>query len=56
MKKLVHPGINYLMKHIGSILRSLIELAFEDVKTGEIMSSKYNLLPPSVEKYLHTKF
>lgn len=56
MKKLVNPGINFLMKHIGSILRSLIDLAFEDVKTGEIMSSKYNLIPPSVEKHLHTKF
>jgi hypothetical protein len=56
MKKLSNPGINYLIKHIGSILRSLIDLAFDDVKTGGIMSSKYNLIPPSVEKYLHTSF
>jgi len=56
MKKLSNPGINYLIKHIGSILRSLISLAFEDVKTGGIQSSRYNLIPPSVVKYLHASF
>jgi quinol monooxygenase YgiN len=52
MNDITHPGTNYLVKHVGSILRRLFALAMDDVKQGEVMSATFKLLPTSVEKYL----
>jgi hypothetical protein len=56
MKDVTHPGINYLVKHVGSILRRLFSLALEDIKKGEEFSSTFKLLPSAVEKYLFSAF
>jgi hypothetical protein len=56
MKDVTHPGINYLVKHVGSILRRLFALALEDIKQGEEFSATFKLLPNAVEKYLFSAF
>ena len=56
MKDSTHPGINYIVKHVGSILRRLFSLALEDIKQGEEFSATFKLLPNAVEKYLVSAF
>eukprot|EP00392_Amoebophrya_sp_AT5.2_P007529 g7544.t1 len=56
VKKVAHPGINFFVKHVGSIFRRLFALALDDVKTGEQFSATFSLLPVSVEKFLHSEF
>ena len=56
MKKISHPGVNYLVKHIGSILRRLSDLAMDDIKQGKEKSASYKLVPPAVEAHLKTEF
>ena len=56
MKDISHPGINYLVKHVGSIFRRLFALALDDIKQGERFSSTYKLIPKSVEKFLVHEF
>jgi hypothetical protein len=56
MKEVSHPGVNYVVKHIGSILRRLADLAMEDVKHGQEMSATYKLIPAAVEKHLKLQF
>eukprot|EP00923_Selenidium_pygospionis_P053396 GHVN01092496.1.p1 GENE.GHVN01092496.1~~GHVN01092496.1.p1 ORF type:complete len:876 (-),score=178.78 GHVN01092496.1:187-2814(-) len=56
LKDVSHPGINYLIKHIGSIFRRLFLMALDDVKRGEALSSLYNLLPDAIEKFLTADF
>lgn len=56
VKDVSHPGINYLIKHVGSIFRRLFSLALEDVKEGEELSETFKLLPMSVERYLVYQF
>jgi hypothetical protein len=51
-----HPGINYLIKHVGCIFRRLFSLALEDIKTGEQLSSTFKLLPTAVEKHFLKEF
>jgi hypothetical protein len=51
-----HPGINFLIKHIGCIFRRLFSLALEDVKHGEELSSTFRLLPSAVEKHFLREF
>jgi len=51
-----HPGINYLIKHIGIIFKRFFRIALEDVKHGEILSSSFKALPTALETYLNTKF
>jgi len=47
-----HPGINYLVKHIGGIFRRLFSTALEDVKAGEQFFTQFQMLPPVVERFL----
>jgi hypothetical protein len=56
LKKASHPGINYLIKHVGSIFRSLFSIALEDVKQGERLSATFKLLPTAVEKHFLAEF
>jgi hypothetical protein len=56
VKETSHPGINYLIKHVGSIFRRLFTLALDDVKQGEEFSATFKLLPRSVEKHLIGEF
>jgi hypothetical protein len=56
VKEVSHPGINFLIKHVGSIFRRLFTLALDDVKCGEEFSSTFKLLPNQVEKHLVSEF
>jgi hypothetical protein len=56
VKQVSHPGINFLIKHIGCIFRRLFSLALEDVKHGEELSSTFRLLPSAVEKHFLKEF
>lgn len=56
MKDITHPGINFVIKHIGCILRRLFSIALQDVKTGEALSSTFRLLPASAEFHLKTLY
>ena len=56
IKDVTHPGINYLIKHVGSILRRLISIAMDDIKEGAQFSTSFKLLPQAVEKYLMNAF
>lgn len=56
MKDISHPGINYLIKHVGSIFRRLFALAVDDVKEGGHESSTYRHLPDKVETFLVARF
>jgi len=33
VKQVTHPGINYFVKHVGSIFRRLFQLAIEGIET-----------------------
>jgi hypothetical protein len=56
MSKVTHPGINFFVKHVGSIFRRFIHIALEDCKSGEHLSHTFGLLPPHVEKWLIGKY
>ena len=56
MKDVSHPGVNYLIKHVGTIFRRLFGLALNDAKLGEEFSATFKLLPKAVEKYLMIQF
>jgi len=56
IKDVSHPGINYLIKHVGLIFRRLFALALEDIKHGEEFSDTFQQLPPAVEKHLVAEF
>ena len=56
LKEVSHPGINYLVKHIGSIFRRLFLVALDDIKKGERHSKTFTLLPESVENFLVKDF
>jgi Dynamin family len=56
MKDVSHPGINYLIKHVGSIFRRLYLVAMDDIKQGEQFSTVFQQLPQSVERHLSTHF
>jgi Dynamin family len=56
VKQVTHPGINYLIKHVGCIFRRLFSLALEDVKHGEELSATFKLLPTAVEKHFLIEF
>lgn len=51
-----HPGINFLIKHIGSIFRRLFEIALDDVREGGHFSSEYQLVPETVDRFLQDCF
>ena len=56
IKDVSHPGINYLIKHVGGIFRRLFTVAMEDIKQGEAMSAVFKMIPTSVEKFLSVQF
>lgn len=56
LKEVSHPGINFLVKHVGSIFRRLFKIAMDDIKLGEQFSSTFKLLPRGVEKELNEHF
>ena len=56
-KKVSHPGINFFIKHVGSIFRKLFLVGMFELKQGSSNTSKkLSLVPPAVESYLITKF
>ncbi|CAB9501388.1 dynamin-like protein C-like [Seminavis robusta] len=56
VRQTCHPGINYLIKHVGCIFRNLFYMALEDVKHGERLSDTFKLLPTSLEKLFLKEF
>ncbi|KAG7346045.1 dynamin family protein [Nitzschia inconspicua] len=56
LKDISHPGINFLVKHVGQIFRRLFYVALEDIRHGEELSSMFQLLPRNVESYLNQHF
>jgi len=56
MQDLTHPGINYLIKHVGCILRRLFHIALEDIKEGHRLSKTFRLIPVAVENFLRAEF
>lgn len=56
VKDVSHPGINYLIKHVGTIFRRLFGLALDDIKQGEQFSATFKLLPTAVERFLVSEF
>jgi len=56
-KKISHPGINFFIKHVGSIFRRLFLVGIHDLKQGSAdVSIKFKLLPDGIESHLVTKF
>lgn len=53
---ITHPGINYLVKHVGHIVRRLFPIALEDIKEGRELSATFKLMPKSVEQYLKAEY
>jgi len=56
LKEISHPGINYLVKHVGNIFRRLFRIALDDIRHGEEFSATFKLLPRGVENYLNKSF
>lgn len=56
LREVSHPGINYLVKHVGNIFRRLFRLAMDDITQGERFSSTFKLMPRGVEKELNDHF
>ena len=56
VKKTIHPGINFLIKHVGQIFRRMFGIALEDVKQRDEFSATLKLMPSSVESFLGGKF
>eukprot|EP00979_Chaetoceros_neogracilis_P011309 scaffold2751_cov154-Chaetoceros_neogracile.AAC.3 len=56
MKDTCHPGVNFLIKHVGSIFRRLFTISLDDIKQGHQLSSTMKLLPPAVESHLKHEF
>jgi len=56
LKDVSHPGLNYVVKHIGSIFRRLFAIALEDVKQGERHSAEFKQIPLVVERFLQCEF
>lgn len=56
VKQISHPGINFLIKHVGHIFRRMFIIALEDVKNGDEFSATFKLMPPPVEAHLTRMF
>lgn len=56
LKDVSHPGLNYVVKHVGSIFRRLFSIALEDVKQGEKFSAEFKQIPTGVERFLQSEF
>ena len=56
LKDVSHPGLNYVVKHIGSIFRRLFTIALEDIKHGKEFSAEFKQVPIGVERFLQSEF
>jgi hypothetical protein len=56
LKDVSHPGLNYLIKHVGCIFRRLFIIALEDIKQGEAFSAEFKLIPTGLERFLISEF
>lgn len=56
LKDVSHPGLNYVIKHVGGIFRRLFSIALEDVKQGEKFSAEFKQIPTGVERFLQSEF
>lgn len=56
LKDVSHPGMNYLIKHVGSIFRRMFIVALDDIKQGEEFSTEFKLMPVGVERHLLAEF
>ena len=56
LKDVSHPGLNFVIKHVGSIFRRLFTVAIEDVKKGEKFSAEFKQIPTGVERFLQAEF
>jgi Dynamin family len=56
LKDICHPGINFLVKHVGQIFRRLFHVALDDIRHGEELSAIFQLLPRNVESHLNQHF
>ncbi len=55
-KTSAHPGINFFIKHVGSIFRKLFQVALRDVKEDAAFSKQFCFLPSGIEHLLVSKF
>jgi hypothetical protein len=51
-----HPGINYSIKHIGTVFRRLFSIAMEDIKHGNEFSAEFKIMPRGIERFLATEY
>ena len=56
VKEMTHPGINYVVKHVGYICRRLFRLAMDDIKQDDRFYDAFKVLPVAVEKHFMSKF
>jgi Dynamin family len=56
LKDVSHPGLNYLIKHVGAIFRRLFMIALDDVRQGEEYSAEFKQIPPGLERFLVNEF
>jgi len=56
LKEVSHPGLNYVVKHIGCIFRRLFAIALEDIKHGNEFSAVFKQIPTGVERFLQSEF
>ena len=56
LRDVSHPGINYLIKHVGCIFRRLFTIAMEDIKEGSEYSAEFKLMPTGIEKFLAAEY
>lgn len=56
LKDVSHPGLNFLIKHVGSIFRRLFIIALDDIKEGEESSKEFKLIPRGVELFMIAEY
>jgi hypothetical protein len=56
LKDVSHPGLNYVVKHVGSIFLRLFHIALEDVKQREKFSAEFKQILTGVERFLQSQF
>jgi hypothetical protein len=56
LKKILHPGINYLIKHIGCIFRNLFATVMNEMQHANRFSDAFRVLHRTVEGYLSQHF
>ena len=56
LRDVSHPGINYLIKHVGCIFRRFFTIAMEDIKEGSEFSAEFKLMPTGIEKFVAAEY